>query len=126
MEKRNPALGVELFDRMNQAEVAFLDQVEQGKAAIDVVLGNIHNQPQVVLDHLLTRFELACSCPARVMQFLFDTQKLVMSDVIEYSCVTSVERSALAYPSSGELHTASAEAGFLGLLRPDPPHSRSS
>ena len=51
--------------RVNQAEIAFFDQVEQRNAAIEVVLGDIHHQAQVVLDHFLPRREIAGARPAR-------------------------------------------------------------
>src|SRR5574343_1891692 len=52
-------LRIELLQRMDQAEIALLDQVEQGNAAVQVMLGNIHDQPQIVLDHALTGCEIA-------------------------------------------------------------------
>ena len=38
---------VELFDGAYQADVAFLNKVEQGQAAPDVLLGDAHHQAQV-------------------------------------------------------------------------------
>src|SRR3981189_3071341 len=40
---------VELLDRPDQAHVAFLDEVEEGHAAADVLLGDRHDQPEVGL-----------------------------------------------------------------------------
>ena len=53
------ALGLELADRVHQAEVAFLDEVAHRQAAAQVVLGDADDQPQVVLDHRLARLEVA-------------------------------------------------------------------
>jgi hypothetical protein len=41
---------VELLDRSHQAEVSFLDEVEQRHAGRLVSLGDRHDQPQVRLD----------------------------------------------------------------------------
>ena len=77
------ALRIELLQRVNQPEVAFLDQVQQLQAATDVVLGDIHHQPQVVLDHLLACGEIPLPHQARVAHFLLDAQQLVLADVVE-------------------------------------------
>jgi hypothetical protein len=45
----------ELVDRLHQADVAFLDQVEELQAAVGVLLGDGDHQAQVGLDHLLLR-----------------------------------------------------------------------
>src|SRR6266516_1942440 len=48
------ALGVvELLDRTDETQVAFLDEVEEQHAAADVALGDGDDQPQVGLDQLL-------------------------------------------------------------------------
>src|SRR4029077_12707503 len=48
-----PAPVLELVDRLHQAEVAFLNQVEELQAAVGVSLGDRDDEPQVRLDHLL-------------------------------------------------------------------------
>src|SRR5207237_155957 len=53
------ALGLELLDRVHETEVAFLDQVAHRQAAAEVVLRDADDQPQVVLDHAVARFEAA-------------------------------------------------------------------
>ncbi len=40
---------VELFDRANQADVALLDQVQQGHSPTDVLLGDAHDESEVGL-----------------------------------------------------------------------------
>ena len=40
---------LELLDRANQAEVAFLDQIEHRHAAPDILLGDRHDEPQIGL-----------------------------------------------------------------------------
>jgi hypothetical protein len=59
--KAEAAFRVELVQGVDQAEVALLDQVEQRHAAIEVMLGDVHHQAQVVLDHLLSRRLVALS-----------------------------------------------------------------
>ena len=52
----------ELIDRLHQADIAFLDQIEELQAAIGVFLGDRNDEPQVRLDHFLlglTRLALA-------------------------------------------------------------------
>ena len=44
---------LELVDRLHQADVAFLDQVEELQAAVGVFLGDRDDQAQVGLDHFL-------------------------------------------------------------------------
>ncbi len=47
------AFGIEFLERVDQAEIAFFDQVQQLQSTAGVVLGDVHNQPQIVFDHLL-------------------------------------------------------------------------
>ena len=44
---------LELVDRLHQADIAFLDQVEELQAAVGVFLGDRDHEAQVGLDHLL-------------------------------------------------------------------------
>ena len=46
------AAELEAVDRLHQADVAFLDQIEQRQAAIRVALGDRHHQPQVGFEQL--------------------------------------------------------------------------
>jgi hypothetical protein len=73
--KAKPALRIELLDRVDQSEIAFFDQIEQSEAAIGVVLRDIHHQPQIVLDHLLTCGEIAALRQTRVVDFLSGRQQ---------------------------------------------------
>ena len=43
----------ELIDRLHQADIAFLDQVQELQAAIGVFLGDGDDQAQIGLDHFL-------------------------------------------------------------------------
>ena len=48
-------LRVEALHRLHQADVALGNQVEQRQAVVGVVMGDLHHQAQVRLDHVLTR-----------------------------------------------------------------------
>ena len=76
-------LGIEFFQCMHQADVAFLDQVEQSHAAIDVMLGNVHDEAQIVFDHALPGFEVTLYHPARQGTFFVGSQQSIVADVIE-------------------------------------------
>jgi hypothetical protein len=47
---------VELLDRPHEAEIALLDEVEQGDAAADVALGDRHHETQIGLGELAPGF----------------------------------------------------------------------
>src|SRR6266853_3634791 len=46
---------LELIDRLHQADIAFLDEVEELQAAIGVFLGDRDDEAEIGLDHLLLR-----------------------------------------------------------------------
>ena len=77
------ALGIELLERVDQAEVAFLDQVRQRDAAVRVVPRDADDQPQVALDHRLPRGEVAGAHRARERQLLVGRQQRVLADVVQ-------------------------------------------
>ncbi len=77
------ALGVELFQRVDEAEIALLDQVGQREAAVDVVLGDADDEPQVALDHRLPRGEVAGARRARQRELFLGRQQRVATDVVE-------------------------------------------
>jgi hypothetical protein len=76
-------LGVELFQRVHQAKVAFLDQVEQVESAVGVALGDVDHQPQIALDHALARRKVALPHGPRQREFLGRLQKGVLADFVE-------------------------------------------
>jgi hypothetical protein len=61
VESLPPLAGVETFDRLHQADVALVDQIQQGQAEILVIMGDFDHQAQVGLDHLFARFFVALS-----------------------------------------------------------------
>ncbi len=54
----------ELVHRLHQADVAFLDQVEELQAAVGVLLGNRDHQAQVGLDHFLLGIAAEVASPS--------------------------------------------------------------
>ena len=46
-----PLGGIESLDRPNQADIAFLDEIAQGKAAVHIVLADGNDQPKIGPDH---------------------------------------------------------------------------
>ena len=77
------AFRIEFFQRVNQAEVALFHQVEQGKPAVGVVLGDVDHQPQVALDHVLPRLEIALHGAPRQRNFLLGRQQRRLADFVE-------------------------------------------
>ena len=55
---------------MNQPQVALLDQIQQGEAAIHVAPRNLHHQSKVALDHPAARGRLTLLGAAREVDFL--------------------------------------------------------
>ena len=77
------ALRVEFLDRADQAQVAFLDQVQQREAAIHVATRDLDHQPQVALDHLVTRRRVPLLRLARVEDFLLGGEQGRVLDLAE-------------------------------------------
>ena len=73
--KAEAAFGIEFLDGVNQAEVAFLDQIQKGQAAIQVAARDLDDEPQVGLDHALARSEVTAARAARQLLFLVRRQQ---------------------------------------------------
>ena len=74
---------VELLDRAVEAERALLDQVEERDAETAVALRDRDDEPQVRLDHLALRDQVAALDPLREDDLLRGGEQLVASDVGE-------------------------------------------
>ena len=68
---------------MNQPEVALLDQVKKRDTAVGIVLGDVHHQPEIVLDHLLTLLESASLGETGDAQLFVFGEERVVTDVVE-------------------------------------------
>jgi len=51
----NVQFRIETFNRLEQADIAFLNQVRQGHTAAGVVFGNIDHETEIGTDHLFAR-----------------------------------------------------------------------
>src|SRR5690606_31854642 len=76
-------LRVELLDRADQPEIAFLDQIEQRQAAVHVAPGDLHHQAQIALDHALARGGIALLRAGRVVHLLRRRQQRGKADLLE-------------------------------------------
>ena len=111
--KAKPSLRVEFFDGVDQAEIALLDQIEQRHPAIGVVLGDVHHQAQVVLDHALTRAEITGLGQTRAVQLLLRAQEGGMADVVEVQLCRVREKVGAGVILLGELLIRRRFAGEL-------------
>src|SRR5919197_458291 len=73
-------LVVELLDRADQPEIAFLDQIEERDAGLRVVARDRHDEPEVRLDQLLLRLLVALVLPSRELALLSGRQERPVAD----------------------------------------------
>src|SRR5262249_1702292 len=74
---------VELLDGANQAEVALLDQVEQGEAAAGVALGDRDDESQVGLDERILGRHVVALGAAGKANLVFAREKTDLADFLE-------------------------------------------
>ncbi len=74
---------VELLRRAHEPERALLDQVQERQALVAVVLRDRDDEPQVGLDHLLLRVEVAALDPAREVDLLLGGEQADLADVLQ-------------------------------------------
>ena len=96
------AVGLELARGVQQPDVAFLDQVEQGEPAVEIAAGDPDDEPQVGLDEPLLGLGVAGLDAAGQVLLLLRGQQLDPGDLLQ------VERDQLA--------AAVARLGGFGLL----------
>ena len=82
---------VELLDGANQAHVAFLDQVEEGHAAADVLLGNADHKTQVRFGELVLRFLVTLLDQLCVVHLLLGLEQRDAADLLEVHANRVVE-----------------------------------
>jgi hypothetical protein len=78
------------FHRLDQPDIPFADQVQQRHAVTFVIAGDLHDQAQVGLDHLLAGFLIAFTYAFGQMQFLFGTQQFGLSDLLQIKPVSAL------------------------------------
>jgi hypothetical protein len=76
-----PLLHVELPRRGDQADVAFLDQVDEGDAPVLILFCNTDHETQVGADELLDRVLVAIARTAPQLDLLLRGQQLVAADL---------------------------------------------
>jgi hypothetical protein len=81
--KAEATLGIELLDCTDQAQVAFLDQVEKRQAAVHITPCNLDDQPQVALDHALPRAFVTLLRMAREIDFLLGREQRRSADLAQ-------------------------------------------
>src|SRR5262245_20807094 len=52
-------LGIEALSGLDEADVAFVDQIEEGKPAATIFLGDTHDEPQIGFDQPLEGLSIA-------------------------------------------------------------------
>ena len=78
-----PLAVIELLRRANETECAFLDQVQEGKPLVAVVLRDGDDEPQVGLDHLLFGVEVAALDALGEIDFLLRREQPDLADVLQ-------------------------------------------
>ena len=74
---------VELLRRAHEAERPLLDQVEERQPLVAVVLRDRDDEPQVGLDHLLLRVEVAALDAPREVDLLLGREQPDLADVLQ-------------------------------------------
>ena len=74
---------IEALDGLDQADVALADEVEQRQAEILVVMGDLHDQAQVGLDHVIAGGPVAAADAAGELDLLGDRQQRGLGDFLE-------------------------------------------
>ena len=82
---------VELLGRLDQAEVAFVDQVGKAQALILVLLGHRNHKPEVRLGKFLECLLVSLLDPLGEFHLLLDRDELLLADLLQIL----VQRSAL-------------------------------
>ena len=74
---------VELLRRANETERALLDEVEERKSLVSVVLRDGDDEPKVGLDHLLLGVEVAALDPLGEIDLLLRREQTDLADVLQ-------------------------------------------
>ena len=71
---------IEPFDPFHEADVTFIDEVEQRQAEILIIARDLYHEPQVGFDHTLARFLIAAFDSFRERYFLVRRQQFNFAD----------------------------------------------
>src|ERR1019366_4975631 len=87
-----PLVVVELLDGPDQPHVAFLDQIQEGHASADVLLGNADHKPQVGLGEGVLGLLVALLDQLRVGDLLLSAEERHPTDLLEVHAHRVVKR----------------------------------
>lgn len=82
--------GVEAFDGFHQADVAFVDEVEEGEAVVLVIAGDFDDQAEVGLDHVFAGAEVAGLDTGGEGDFLLRSEQGDLADLAQIQSVGGV------------------------------------
>ena len=74
--------GIEAFDSLDQANVAFADQVEERETEIVVIVGDLYDQSQIRGDHVVASRLVAVFDTACELNFLLRCQEFGFADLL--------------------------------------------
>src|ERR1017187_2271956 len=80
-------------DRLDEADIALADKVQQGKPEIAVIEGNLNDESQICLYHLLPGRVVALAYEPSQLNLLFDRQKRGLPNFTEVKLQAIVIRS---------------------------------
>ena len=104
---------VELFDGLDQAEIAFLDEVEKQHAAADIALGDRHDQTEVCLLHAVLGLRVALGHALGQLLLLLRGEQRHFADLLEVHAHRVVGRERVGH-GLGLVHLFLGD--FLDLL----------
>ena len=81
--KTEPALEIEFFECVDQAQIAFFDEIRQCEPAMQIVSRNAHHETQIALDQCLARREIARTHCARQRELLRRREQRARADVVQ-------------------------------------------
>ena len=97
------ALVIELLDGAHQPQVAFLDQVEEGKPTVQVLLGDRNHQPEVRLGQVVARLFRAGLHLLGKLNLLLGGQQVDSADLLEVHPDRVVEGNRADHLDLGQL-----------------------
>src|SRR5437870_3340851 len=81
--KPKATLGIELVERVHQPEIALLDEVQKRHASLEISLGDVDHQAQVMLDHFLPGGEIPGDGTPGKMQLLRGREQAIETDLMQ-------------------------------------------
>ena len=100
--------GIKPLDRLHQPNVALADQVQQRQSVTFVIMGDLNHQPEVGLDHLLTRLLVALFDPGSQFDLLIGGEEFHLANLaqVELDSRVGVVAAAVAIDDHGRRFVA--------------------